>query len=138
MAAIARFRPWPTRLKLVGEDGGILRPRTQPGMRSHEALRPDCSSFTIYGPLEAALPFVLPNKLAPDFQVSQGLGKHLSRLVPHFVFVSVQRSGLYAQICIAPGLGGEPPCSAALRPQLQAHQGGVSPSTKSPASLHHA
>ena len=65
------------------------------GTRSHGAFRLDCSSFlTIYGPLEAAFPFVLPNKLTPDFQVSQGLGKHLSRLVPHFVFVSA--AGIWA------------------------------------------
>lgn len=55
----------------------------KPGTRSRGDFRPGCSSFlAIYGPLEAVLPFVLPNKLAPDFQVSQGLGKHLSRLVP--------------------------------------------------------
>lgn len=38
--------------------------------------------LAIYGPLEAAFPFVLPNKLTPDSQASRGLGKHLSRLVP--------------------------------------------------------
>lgn len=56
---------------------------------SQGAFRLDCSSFlAIYGPLEAAFLFVLPNKLAPDFQVSQALGKRLSRLVPHLMFPS--------------------------------------------------
>lgn len=78
--------------KHVGEDSGILQQRTRgplAGTRTHGAFRPSCSSFlTVYGPLEAVLPFVLPNKLAPGFQVSQGLGKHLSRHVPHSALVS--------------------------------------------------
>lgn len=53
------------------------------GARSHGAFRPRPLLLPhCLWPLGAVLPFVLPNKLAPDSQVSQGLGKHLSRLVP--------------------------------------------------------
>lgn len=47
-----------------------------------------CPSFlTAYGPLQAVLPFALPSKPTPDIQVSQGLGKRLSKLVTSLVFV---------------------------------------------------
>lgn len=106
----------------------------QPRTRSHRAFWPGCSSLlTIYGPLQAALPFVLPNKLTPDSQVSQGLGKHLLRLVPSLCVCllgrdlgSVHRQALPLRLRGSPILRG---------PTCRYSRVGVSPSTKSPASL---
>lgn len=85
-------RPWPTGPKRarmeVSVGGEHSRDKVPWSLQAALLLLP------IYGPLEAAFPFVLPNKLTPDFQVSQGLGKHLSGLVPHFVFASA--AGIWA------------------------------------------
>ena len=76
--------------------------------------------------------------------MSQGLGKHLSRLVPHFVFPSLCVSllgvdpGPVHRQALPLGLRGSPHILPPRGPQLQAHQAGVSPSTKSQlqATLH--
>lgn len=117
-----------------------LRQRTQPGTRSYGAFEPGCSSFlAIYGPLEAALPFVLPNKLAPDFQVSQGLGKHLSRLVPSLcVCLLDSHLGSVHRQALPLRLSGSLHPLQPQGPTCRCTRVGVSPSTKSLASLHSA
>lgn len=69
-------------------------------------------------PSGGCLPFVLPNKLAPDFQVSQGLGKHLSRLVPSLCvcLLSSDLGSVHRQ-ALPPRLSGSPLlCSPAAPP----------------------
>lgn len=117
--------------KHVGEDSGILQQRTRGPLartRTHGAFRPSCSSFlTVYGPLEAVLPFVLPNSLQAS-KSARDLANICQDTSRTLRWSPRPGSGFCAQTSIAPRTRWDP-----LRRQLQAHQGGVCPSLKSPA-----
>lgn len=125
----------PASPKLWERTGTSCSRRHQPRTRSHGAFRPGCSSFlTIYGPPQTPLPFVLPNKLTPDFQVRQGLDKHLSRLVPSLCVCLLGRDlGSVHRQALPLRLRGS---SILWGPTSRYSRVGVSPSTRSPASLH--
>lgn len=110
--------------------------RGKPGDKVPQSLQAQATppSSLFMAPWRLFSPFVLPNKLTPDFQVSLGLGKHVSRLVPHLVFVFSAEIWTLCTVKLCPqGLAGVLTLCGP-DPTYRCTKVGFSRSTRSPAS----